>query len=516
MGIVVISSRHFGKMPTRKHLSVLALAVMCGCLGWPGETPARQNSVSGSLSAGPDYDSNVFKSDANREDEWKSQFAPQLSFSSKGTKDNLSLTYAPQFTYNHRREDDEMAQALSFMADKEISSRWKVAMSGNYSSYDNLYFEPLIGLGPLGTTQNFLRADAATQAEIVRILFPELAWNPATDMAFVISQLQQRYSTASPAAQGQIDSLLTQGADGARQRYWTSELGMTSTYEFAESSAITLGYRFASQDNETSVLADHLEQTPSLLVTYQFNPQWRGEVGYEMRATTYDAAGSTTRDTAEDSTANNPHLRIDYQISPANLLFWSYSHQRITFDGELGDTTNQDNRLGWRHGLDQRTVLTTTLGASQLSREPSADERAYSLNLGLSRTFDRGIIAVSGTGLTAMSNTAGSWDKSRQSWELGGNFAYQLMKDLSSTGRFSYGQWDSWPVDLGSSNVDLDSRYDRLQLGGGLSYGFKRWFTLSLNYDYNLFDTENSIILDNYAEHLIMIRLAATKELRRW
>jgi len=497
MKMVSNLSCQLGVMFFKKYTSVLALVIAFGCLGCPGEIFARENSVSGGLSVGPDYDSNVFKSDEIREDEWRSQFAPQLSFSSKGATDTFSLAYAPRFTYNHRREDDETAQVLSFIEDKGISSRWKVTMNGNYSSYDNLFFEPVTGGS---TTQNFLRADIGTQAEIVRMLFPELLpWDPALSMNSVISQLQQRYD-ATPAVQGLITRLLTQGANGARQRYWTSGMGVSSAYEFAEKSILTLGYSFASLDNKTGLIADHLEQTPNILVTYQFNQQWRGEVGYELRR--------TTTDTTEDSTSNFPHMQIDFQVSPVNLLFWNYNYQLITYDGVLGDTTDQGSHLGWRHGFDQRTTLTTTLGASYRGLELGADEREYSLDLGLSRTLDRGTIALTGRGLTAVANTAGSWDKSRRSWEVGSNCTYQLRQDLSSTGRLSYGQWDSWAI-------GLDDNYDRLQLGVGLSYGFKRWFTLSLNYDYNLFDT-GSITLDDYTEHLVSIRLAAAKELWRW
>ena len=495
MKIVINSFHHCGMMSSRKYTSVLLFIITLGCLGWSRESPARQNSISGGVSIGPDYDSNVFKSDAIREDEWKSQVAPQLSFSSKGLTDTFSLTYAPQFTYNHRRDDDEMAQTLSFMADKGFSSRWKVTMSGNYSAYDNLYFEPIVGGS---TIQNFLRVDPGTQTAIVQLVFPELIpWNSAIDM----DKFLQKYITASPAQQAQVDVLLTQGGIGGRQRYWTSAMGVSSAYEFADKSAITLGYRLASLDYKTGLIADHFEQTPSLLVTYQFNPQWRGEVGYELRRTTYD--------TTEDSTANSPHMQIDFQVSPTNLLFWNYNYQMLTFDGILGDTTDQSSHLGWKHGFDPRTTLTTTIGTSYLGLELGKDEREYSLDLGLSRTFDRGTIAVSGKGLTAMANSAGSWDKSRRSWQLSSNVAYQLIQDLSSTGRLSYGQWDSWVV-------GLDNSYDRLQIGTGLSYGFKRWFTLSLNYDYNLFDTGSSITLVDYTEHLIALRLSATKELLRW
>ncbi|MDD5759903.1 MAG: hypothetical protein PHI06_12575 [Desulfobulbaceae bacterium] len=490
-----------------KNIAKLVSAVMVVCGALPGQTSARENSVSGSVSVGPNYTSNVYLSDKNREDEWKSLFAPQLTFSSKGVTDTVALTYAPQYTYNHRREDDETMHNLSFAGDKGFSSRWKVTMTGNYASYDNLFFEPLSGVG--WQSQNFVRASAATQAEVVRILAPEeLPWDPAMVYS-VLSKLQRNYVN-SPAVQGQVDTLLTQGAGGQREKYWTSNMGISSVYEFAEKSAITLGYRFSNQDYQTGVTADQVEHAPSILLSYQFNQQWRGEVGYELRQTSYGSINSGTYVVAsEDSTTNSPHLQIDFEISPANLLFWNYNYEMISYDGVSSDTTEQGGHVGWKHGFDERTTLTTRIGSSYVCPELGEDERDYTLDLALSRTYDKALIALNAKGLTAEAKTAGSWDKSRRSWEAGSNISYKLQQDLSATGRLSYGQWDSW-----SYGYD-DSSYDRLQFGAGLSYGFMRWFTLSLNYDYNLFDTAD-LSLEDYSEHLVSIRLAAAKELWRW
>lgn len=480
--------------------AVLALAVLALGLCWSGEASARQNSVSGSLSIGNDYDSNVFNIDVDREDEWRSLVAPQFTFTTRGLTDSLALTYAPEFSYNHRRADDDMSQVLSLAAEKGLSSRWKVIMNGNYSSYDTTSFESLPDSTSADTTRNFLRADEATQAEVVRILFPELAWDPVVHMATVISQLQRRYDAASAARQRQVDELLIIGVDGARRRYWTSEMELRSEYTFADRSAISLGYRLASQDNQSGLFTDYVEQTPSLLVTYQFNQQWRAEAGYELVV--------TDEDTSDDSRANHPHLQVDFQVSPKDLLFWNYDYQKITFDGASSDTTDQDSHLGWRRGLDQQTDLTVTLGTSYLGTELAPDEREHRLDLGLRRRFERGAVGLSGQGITAEAHNVGSWEKARRSWEIGSDLAYQLRQELASTGRLSYGQWDTW-------SVGLDDSYDRLQLGAGLRYSFRRWYSISLNYDYNLFDTDG-ITLDDYSEHLVMINLAAAKELWHW
>lgn len=499
-------SRHHGVVTSKAFVAFLALSALSfGGLGLPKEGLARQNSVSGGLSLGSDYNSNVFKTDVSLVEEWKSQMAPQLSFASKGLTDSLSLTYAPQFGYNHRRDADETSHNLSLLADKGLTSRWKVKVTGNYSTVDNLYFEPINQLGAQGTTRNFLRADAATQAEVVRLLFPELPWDPALHMGYVVSLLQQRYG-ASTADQGQVDILLTQGLGGARQRYWTSAMGVVSEYEFAEKSVFTVGYRFASQDNSTGLLADRITQMPSLLLSYQFTQKWRAALGYDLKIDTVD--------TANDSTSNSPHLQVDYQLSPKDQFSWNYQFQRIAFSGASSGTTTQDSKVGWTHALDQRTAVTSTLGASYLNHELSADEREYSLDLGVSRSFERGVIALTGKGTNAVANSTGAWKRSRQSWELGSDLTYQWRQDLSSTGRLSYGKWDADGQVVLAAAVP-QSAYDRLQFGAGLGYAFMRWYTLSLDYDYNVFNTE-SITMDDYTEHLVSIKLAAAKELWRW
>lgn len=380
-------------------------------------------------------------------------------------------------------------------------------MDGNYALYDNLFFEPVDSVG--WSSQNFVRASPATQAEVVRILAPEeLPWDPDKTYA-VLSKLQRNYEAASPAEQDQVDALLTQGADGEREKYWTSAIGIRSAYEFAEKSTIALGYRFSNQDYQTGVTADQVEHAPSILLSYQFTQRWRGEVGYELRQTSYGSIQSGTYVVAsEDSTTSSPHLQLDFEISPADLLFWNYNYELISYDGVSSNTTDQAGSIGWTHGFDERTTLTSSLGASYVCPELGGDEREYSLNLGLSRNYDQGRIALNATGLTAEAKTLGAWDESRRSWEAGSNVAYQLKQDLSATGRLSYGQWDAW-------NYGVAEKYDRLQFGAGLSYGFKRWFTLSLNYDYNLFGTDSTAFND-YAEHLVSVRLAAAKELWRW
>ena len=485
--------------------ALAALGCAAGGYGCPGAAYARQNILEGRVSVGSDYDSNVYKDNADRTGEWKSLVAPELKFSSKGLTDSIMLTYAPDFAYNFRRQADEQEQNLALAAEKGISSRWKLHLDGNYSAFDRLNFEANQNLS---SAQNFQRADPATQAEIVRLLFPELVWDPTTQMGYVVSQFNARYGASD---RNLVNRLLFEGA-GGRQRYLSTSTHLSSEYQFAEKSSLVLGYGFANQDYQTGLLANHTQQAPSIMVNYQVNQQWRLAAGYDLMFDSYGnpPPGIGTALNTGDSKTNTPHLEVEFAISPQNALFWNYRHQQVTFDGNGNDTTNQGGQMGWRHGFDPRTTLTSALGLNYLSYQTiTPDEREYTLDLSLSRTLEKGSISLTGRGLTADANEAGGgWGKARQSWELGASGVYNLAQALSATGRASYGQWDS-------TTLGVSSDYQKLNVGAGLSYGLNRWLSLSLNYDYYLFDT-NSVGLANYSEHLLSLRLTAAKELRRW
>lgn len=483
-----------------KRAALLTHAALVASLLVPIGASARQNSIDGTLSFGNTYESNVFRSESGRVSEGRSQLAPRLTYLTLGPTDSLTLTYASELSYNRRRQDKEITQSLSVVEEKGLSARWKVTVSGNYTAYDTLFFE---AGSTLSVTQNFLRADSATQAEIVRILFPELTFDPAGLMGMVVSQLQNRFESASPSQQAQVKQLLFQGGSGARQRYWTTQLAVSSQYEFSDKGRMVVGWRLSGQDHKTGEVADHLAHHPTLLFSYQFDRQWQAQLGYDLSFDSYD--------TSSDSTTNHPHLRVDFHLSPRNLLFWRYDYRQIEFAETGRDTRELASKIGWDRHLDRQTSVTTTLGSTYHRYEATPDEREYTLDLSLAKELEHGRIAMRASGLTAVALLDRGTERSRQSWEVSGTLTYQPRQEWSVAGRASYGQWRSWPVGVGQDR----NPYDQLQLGAGVQYPWARWFTLAFDYDYYLFDT-NSLILNDYTEHLLSLKLVGAKELWRW
>ncbi len=461
-----------------------------------GQASARQTVLTGSLELEQNYDSNVFQTDRDRTDEWNSVVSPGLSLASLGQYDQITLSYTPKFSYNHRRYTDEMVHDLALDAERALSPNWKVTMNDAYTYSDNAVFE---ADASLTLDRQFQRADAFTQAEIVRLLFPEITWTPE-QLPFVLSQLSRRHTEAAGAVQSTVNGLLqlTGGNDG-RQRYFSNDLSFSSVYEFARDSQLTFTYAINVLDNKTGVQADSVEQNPGVALSYRFNPRWSLEAAYDFSKTNYD--------TSDDSTTNNPSIQVEYNLTDKNKLTSAYDYENISYDGTTGDSTSQSLTMGWDRTLTEFSNLTTSLDFSYNKRELASDERELILNLGWDRRYDRGNISLAGDGSWAESSEAGSWNDLRRSWKVQSDASYDMRSDLSSTVRGSYEKRYAW-------DTINKTTYDDFALGGSLTYKISRWFSLSLDYDFKLFNTD-SASLDDYKEHLIVLKLSAAKELWR-
>jgi hypothetical protein len=422
--------------------------------------------------------------------------SPDLSLASLGQDDQITLSYTPEFSYNYRRYTDEMVQNLALDAERALSSKWKVMVNDAYTYSDNAVFEADVSLT---TDQQFQRADAFTQAEIVRLLFPEITWTPE-QLPFVLSQLSRRYAEASGDVQATVDGLLQPaGGNDGRQRYVSNDLSFSSVYEFARDSQLTLAYAVNVLDNKTGVQADSVEQNPSVALSYRFNSRWRLEAAYDFSKVDYDSS--------DDSTTNNPSIQVEYNLTDKNKLTSAYDYEDISYDGTTGDSTNQSLTMGWDRALTQASNLTTSASLSYNKRELASDEHELTVDLGWDRRYDRSNVSLSGEGTWAESSEAGSWNDLRRSWQVQTDVSYDLRSDLSSSVRGSFEKRYAWDT-LGKTT------YDDLGMGASLTYKFARWFSLSLDYDFKLFDTD-SASLDDYKEHLIVLKLSATKELWR-
>ncbi len=468
---------------------VLAL-IVCGLMSTTAA--ARQTTFNGSVVMGSAYDSNVFQTDNNRTDEWQNSLEAKLALESKGVDSLLSLSYNPIFTHNDRRDTTAKRHDLDLKAQRDISEHWRMTLDNAYSYQDNPYFE---SNAALSLARQFQRADDFTQTEVVRLLFPEIVWEP-NQLTYVLSEISTRYQQATSQDRNTVRNLLNTNGGQGRQRYFTNDLSLTSIYKFAEDSQLVMGYSLKLLDNRTGIQADKIGHNPTIDLTWRLNKLWLLEAGYNYSYKHFD--------TTDDSTTNNPHLRASYNFTANNKLTAGFDYENITYDGNTASSTDQTFSLSWDKGLDQLTAINSGLDLSYNNREAAGDERELAVSLGITRRIDRGSISVNGDSSWTASSGTGSWSDLRQAWGLTTTVSYQFRQDLTSTADISYERRYAW-------DNQAKTTYNDLKAGAGLSWNFYRWFSLDINYDYKLLDSD-SVYLDDYNEHLITIKLSAANQ----
>lgn len=460
---------------------------------------ARENSLSGAISLEQGHQSNVFQTETDHVSEWKTTVKPELKLTSTGSDNTVIVNMKPAQTYNHRRDEIGAVHTLSLDADKKMSSQWQLFLSDNYSYSDNPVHEVN---ATISLTQQFLRTDAASQEEIVRLLFPELMpWMPEADMPLVKSTFQQEYDAATATVQNQVIALLQPaGTDSARKRFWTNNVAVRSEYEFAKDSIFTAGYSYTALDNTTGSQSDSGIHKPNLALTYRFNPEWLAELGL----------GYTKRDfdTAEDNSTDHANLGFTFKPDQDNIYSAAYTYDDTDFDNDSSDQTDHSLQMKLQRAIDSKTSFNATFDTSYLRRDTSRDERDVNLGLNLSRNYELSTVSLSGSANLAEDDAAGSWNRARRSWQLRGNMTYQIMENLSAEGYAACEKRFAW-------TNSTKNTYDDLTAGVSISRTFMKFFIFSLRYDYHLYDSDNAGI-DDYVDHRLAFTISAAKELWRW
>jgi hypothetical protein len=350
----------------------------------------------------------------------------------------------------------------------------------------------------LSLTARFQRAGRYEQAEVARLLFPELSYTP-DDYLYVLTELDRRFSQAGAITQQEVERYLS-NTEG-RRRYSDNEFSIGAEYEFARDSLLTLGYRYFANDDRSANISEYYEHSPSVGLSYRFNQQWLASVTHEFTKGQYD--------TANDLKENDTLFAVDYTLSPTDQLTASYEYDTTNFQGTSEDIVDQTGELGWNHDLNANTRLTTTLSENYLAREYNGDETETGLDLGISRSLQKGSITLGAGYLSGQQKRDGSWEDLRENWTLDGGITYNLRQDVTGTFNLAYEKRYLWPETGGKED------FDDYEAGAALTYSFSRWFALTCRYTYNKLESSNSIV-SGYDEHLLVVELSAAKELLRW
>jgi hypothetical protein len=475
----------------------------------------RENVLYGALTLRQEYDSNIFEQDDNEVEQWTTILAPKLSLVSSGEKDAFSITVGSDlsggwsdleggengggqagFSWDQRLDERYFAPTLLVEGHRQISQNFRITVSDNYNYYDNA---PRTDLDPnLSITERFQRAGRYEQAEVARVLFPELRYTP-DDYLYVLTELARRFTQAGLTTQQEVERYLS-NTEG-RRRYSDNEFSIGAEYEFARDSLLTLGYRYFANDDRSASISEYYEHSPSVGLTYRFNPQWLAGVSHAFTKGQYD--------TANDLTENDTLFTVGYTVSPTDQLTASYGYDSTNFQGTSEDIVDQTGELGWDHDFNVNTRLNTTLSENYLTREFAGDENEFGLDVGVTRRLQRGSVSLGAGGSLGQQKRDATWEDLRRTWSVDGAITYALQENVTTTFDLAYEKRYLWPETGGKSD------FDDYEAGVALTYSFMRWFALTCRYTFIRLESNDSIV-SGYDEHLVMVELSAARELLRW
>ena len=487
--------------PSKCEMKRFFLVVMLAICTVPVQAGARQNILNGGMTMSEEYDSNRYETEDDRVEYWQTVLAPSLSLLSSGNHDILDLTYEPEITYDHQREINDIEHNLSLTLDREFSDRLRGSLFNEFSYFD--YDE--VDVGAAGDlVGQFIRADDYVQAEVVRILFPELGEYTEEDYTYVLSELEERYDRASPVQQAQVDRLLLP-SDRGRRRHSTNDLTFELEYEFAEDSNVSVGYTLSTLNDHSADIAERTDHQPCFSISYRFNPQWRAELAYEYIASNFK--GDQVDERGHDS-----EFRLDFDLTPHDLLYLSYDFSSLEYRGEGDDHVEQESGLGWEHDFDTQTSLNVYLGGSYEKRDISGDERGYEANATFSREMQHARWTLEADGGYDEYKEGGDWDDLRRYVTLRGDLIFDLRENLSSDFSLLYERNISWSGTGGGRTEITDNDYEASL---GITYTFLRWYSVSVTYAFHRLNTDGPV-RDDYDDHQVFLEFSAMKELFRW
>ena len=458
----------------------------------------RTTTLSGSVSMGQEFDSNIFRDDGDHEERWTSSLLPTLTLLSESEKDVLSLVANSNLQWDQTRDNRDFEYNFLLNGTRQISQYLTVTIGNNYQYNDGSPESDMDAAPTLPA--KFARATEYIRQQVARLLFPEIEYSDEEYYTSCLSQIGVQYAIASQSVRDQVDSIL-RDSDQYR-RSWENEFFFSAAYEYARDSAIEVGWRYFVLDDREGYAEDYAENSPFLSLSYRFNPEWRGVARYELT--------QTDNENTDDATRNNAEFAIEHNLTNADLLTVSYQHENINYDENRSDWSDKVMGLGWDHLFGPQMSLSTSLATNYRNLDTLDDERGLELTLGLNRTFQRGSASLNGNISFDERKDSGDWDKYRRSMRLRGAASYQLLEDLTGNVNVSYEKRYDWLL-TGSDKA----AYDDYEAGAGLSWSFGQWYALSLNYTYERLDADNSVVSD-YDEHTVMFQLSAAKDLLKW
>lgn len=404
------------------------------------------------------------------------RIGPLIDISSVTPRDEITISYHPSFRYDFDTEDQDLDHDLTATMSRYLTRNWQITLS-----------------------ERFLLSDVVEK------------------------------STDAQAAH--ISSQLTD--DKGRRTYRTNELSFLFEYTYWEDSLVSFGYNFTILEQEDGDVSSNYQDYDRHEITFgilhRFNTIWQTGLNGSYVQGLYEddkEVGADSGAISLESDLVEYHLQstLNATFHDNHPLSLSYNYYTVEYeDSERGNSSIHDVTMGYTWKLSKQASFGLGGGPSYEETEGQDNQWDYNGYLNLKYGFERGSLVFSAnTGFDRENFSGTDEDGLQKYYQAQFDGSYELAQDfsLSFYSRYRNEDQEELVAEIAEANegemsleVDNFSR-DIWGLGTGLSYSFKRWYAITLNYDYLYQNSEQNY--DSYQEHRLVLSLSYEQDLFVW
>jgi hypothetical protein len=284
-----------------------------------------------------------------------------------------------------------------------------------------------------------------------------------------------------------------------RERIRTNTVSTSIENTYGNNRTFSLGYTNNVLRGESAATDDYIRHNLHCTVSHGFSQQWQANTSLNYTKGDFEQS--------EDLTTLQPGLRINYHPTPHTTLYGGYKFTDTNYETVTSkDYQIQSVSLGWQHGIDQLTSLGMSAGYSAADRG-NFTNGAFNYSLQANRDTTWGSVSLNGAGGFDELQFNGANDGLSRFWSLATSLTFKPAEKITADLHASFRQNNF--IELAQNN--LEKTYTA---GGGLTFQYWRWFTLSCRYSYEQLDTD--LQTNEFTDHRFYVQLTWSKEMWRW
>ena len=408
-------------------------------------------------------------------------FSPRLSITEEYT-DNLFLT-----------EDDNNKEEEFITI---ISAGFTAAITGKNSGLE-ISYDPAYSIYDEFTEFNAWRHDADLFAWI------DLTKNSRIELRDTFLRTEDPYTEEDYYEREESEEAEVLEEDPtirtSREPYYRNIASLKYINRFGVNDSFFIAYTHELLENEDVTLEDNDRHTPSAGLINWFTPQWGLESEISYTKTEYDREPEYTGSPSEDFERYYGTIKLIRKFTRHLDGFIAHTHTYTDFEGREVDYQIYNPSVGIEYIILENISLSLEVGYFvKDTKDIGDDDTGWTGNGELIKTLKRGSISLTGSvGYYETFYGAENLGIS-QFYAAGSRFEYELVQDLTLNIFGSY-RHDRY-IDI------IPERRDRAAIGGiGLSYTYREWLSLSLEYSHRIV---NSTIDENdYRENRVVFRI---------